>query len=127
MNLDAPTVMTPVTINTGSDHYAARIIEVTRNGRTLHVMPEWAIIAAYLPRDFAIERLTEELTAVHAHEERTGRDAWHPYIQAALRPNCPYSPQIYTLRKDGRYRPLGATNYGTLTIGVAVNRLDPSF
>ena len=126
MNIDAPLPMTPVTINSGSDHYAARIIAQERNGRTLLVMPEWAIVAAYLPHDFAIEALTAELEAVHALEERTGRDAWHPYVQACLR-NSAYRPQVYTLRKDGNYRPQGAANYGTLTIGVAVNRLDPSF
>ncbi len=119
MNIDAPH-MTPVTINSGSDHYMTRIIAQERNGRTLLVMPEWAIVAAYLPHDFAIEALTAELEAVHALEERTGRRL------APLRAGVPaqqhYRPQVYTTR-TATSPGWGAANYGTLTIGVAVNQL----
>lgn len=125
-SLDAPAILTPVTENYGSDHYAARILGHQRNGRTLQVMPEWAIVAAYLGGAASPAEIAAEVTKVNGMAERQGNQAWHPYCQAALRSGS-FAPKLYTLRKDGRYRPQGAGNYGALTIGVAVNGLDPSF
>ena len=100
---DMPFIGQPCTISIGSDAYPATVVMVNQTGKRIGVRQ----CIAHPAEGFV--RLTNE---VYEYEEN-----WKGNIE------------LWSLRKDGRYRPMGSQgNSGyRLTLGHRILHQDPSF
>ena len=104
LTVDAPPVPKVgegVTVQIGSDSYAATIIKVSASGKTLHIQ-----------RDRAHPTKANDYYGAQSHVFTADPTA---EVEKA------------TLRWDGRYRLKGCSNYGGLTIGRRRAYHDPCF